>query len=134
MKREILFRGKTQYGNWVHGNLDVDGFDNVLIKTYTRHGNSQHYDYCEVNPETVGQFTGLTDKNGKRIFEGDVVSYIGSDYTYVISYENGCFIASHTKIKTYDYTPLKWGGINRFNELSMEIEVIGNIHDKPELL
>ena len=137
MKREILFRGIPIDENceWkmITGSLVVDIHGNTSIY-HPLNSPLGGFRSVPVKPETVGQFTGITDKNGTKIFEGDIVSYIGSDYTYVISYENGCFIATHTKIKAYDYKPLKWGNVNRFNELSIEIEVIGNINDNPELL
>ena len=139
MNREIIFRAKrVDTKEWVEGDL-IQLNSRVVIAdkrmaAYDK-GNIHEtisIECVEVIPETIGQFTGLTDKNGKRIFEGDVLNVIGVEafYTYVISYENGCFIATHTKIKAHDYKPLKWGNVNRFNELSIEIEVIGNIHDK----
>ena len=141
MKREILFRGKKQStGEWVYGSLitnEKPGLHTIAQVNTNPVQNGVLTGWCfGVLPETVGQFTGIADKAGKRIFEGDVLNVIGMEafYTYVISYENGCFIATHTKIKAYNYKPLKWGNINRFNELSIEIEVIGNIHDNPKLL
>lgn len=130
--REILFRGKrVDNGEWITGDLIANSaspFVFIRADVGLKVDDPIRGKDVKVIQDTVGQFTGLTDKNGKRIFEGDVLSYIGSDYTYVISYENGCFIASHTKLKAFNNTHLKWGSVNRFNELSMEVEVIGNIH------
>lgn len=82
----------------------------------------------EVDPKTVGQFTDLTDKNGKKIFEGDIVErfWLGDKHTYLICYDNdiASFIGKDIcseYLTTFDYDACKF-------------EVIGNIHDNPELL
>lgn len=134
--REILFRGKSvNDGNWVEGSLvvtTIEPADDTPIKHYHienmtigafpdefQSGLSE-----TVNPNTVGQFTGLTDKNGKRIFEGDmVVSYdmFGyRDYCGVVNW-NDLFVAWHI------------GEHSMYNRIAT-YEVIGNIHDNPELL
>lgn len=126
MKREILFRGKSPKGHWIYGMPSYD------LKYIFNDSNYDSYDQFEIIPETVGQFTGLTDKNGVKIFEGDVVRAT-PNYTYVIRWENGAFYAYHTTIKV-NGQPYIWGLVSRFNELCMEIEVIGSIHDNPELI
>lgn len=80
----------------------------------------------EVDPETVGQYTNLKDKNGTKIFEGDIVKrfWFGKMCIYQIDYDNGLasFIGREgMKYTTFDYD-------------SAEFEVVGNIHDNPELL
>ena len=132
--REILFRGKTLKDEWVYGNycgaeyLTGNGIEHLIIEV-PKNGRS-----AKVIPETVGQYTGLTDKNGKKIFEGDIV---------VCSQEiNGNFIDRHIEI---GYVEMKHGafGLHRkqgyyrpFKDWleDYEYEVIGNIHDNPELL
>ena len=146
--REILFRARTisedEYmdsGEWVEGFYTCFNGDEHRIYTgYSETDCGDHYpDWFNVLPETVGQFTGLTDKNGKKIFEGDIVSTkykLGRGHYYVFEVyynENLCHFAltinrgSYTKNKQYDWLQLTSLKANK-------IEVIGNIHDNPELL
>jgi hypothetical protein len=131
--REILFRGK-RYGNsgWAFGcyykQLESYGGacdDSIIITTHEDLSYDQALDYYEVLPETVGQFTGLTDKNGKKIFEGDIIQH-GKRKGTIFYYGNfGMFMISW----------IPNGGANIFmNVLHTEVDVIGNIHDNPELL
>ena len=146
--REILFRARTisedEYmdsGEWVEGFYTCFNGDEHRIYTgYSETDCGDHYpDWFNVLPETVGQFTGLTDMNGKKIFEGDIVSTkykLGRGHYYVFEVyynENLCHFAltinrgSYTKNKQYDWLQLTSLKANK-------IEVIGNIHDNPELL
>lgn len=125
--REILFRGKKEStGEWVYGDLRHYRSGKVGI-----HNNELRYTML-VDPETVGQYTGLKDKNGKRIFEGDVVrieddipmSPFCDGMVGKVEYsECGYFVVPKDLMET--------AGL--FNECSV-IEVIGNIHDNPEML
>lgn len=124
--REILFRGKRLDNcTWAEGSLSMEYFREcgcVMI--------SPTSDTCyKVEPETVGQFTGLTDKNGKKIFEGDIcrVSRPCVIAYGHIEFKNGCFWF-------VDHGP---GGMLRMCDIKnngFTIEVVGNIHDNPELL
>ena len=133
--REIIFRGKRKdNGEWVCGDL---------IHWWGRHNTKpdiQIYNNIQrfnVIPESVSEFTGLTDKNGKKIFEGDVVKYKNTDGIkfngvaltvigkVVYNEKNASFAISgkdEIGAKHYDYFPIK------------NIEIVGNIHDNPELL
>lgn len=124
--REIKFRGKRiDTGKWVYGSLlqrkDGDATicanesenNNVLIKH-------------DVNPDTVGQYTGLKDRNGKEIYEGDIIS--GSNGSI------NCYPWPFTLLIKWDdttcgFTTPKWGYMDRTHYY----EVIGNIYDNPEL-
>ena len=117
--REILFRGKDIAGNWHYGDLI-----NLTkeIKQICNHNQLEHAH--SVNPETVGQYTGLTDKNGKKIFEGDIVtmpSYRGGRHKSVVYFKNGKFAVDGSNYSFKDIAP-------------KNMEIIGNIHDNPELL
>jgi hypothetical protein len=110
--REIEFRGKNAQNNlWVFGYFYLDyPHKNPRIID----GDSTVY----VIPETVGQYTGLKDKNGVRIFEGDVVEYKGLHLAVMFSEEYGCFTVDGKF----------WMRAHK------EFEIIGIIHDNPELL
>nr|DAG75286.1 MAG TPA: YopX protein [Caudoviricetes sp.] len=121
--REILFRGKDFSGvlnnSWVFGSLDTTEKVNPSIIYIDRFGNR-----CRifVAHKTVGQYIGLIDKNGKKIFEGDIVKYKNSS-PCKIAYIDSQFV-------------MMWKNFYRNFErvYDDEIEVIGNIHDNPELL
>lgn len=133
--RDILFRGKTKKGEWVYG-------DYVRIKDG---GNPiKHFIYgkADVIPETVGQFTGLTDKHGNKIFEGDIVvtRYQKGDICSIgdVQFDSGVFGAEWTAVKENKGMVGSWGqphNLRRFDDdIIKNIEVIGNIYDNPELL
>lgn len=115
--REIIFRGKRiDNGEWIVGSyihLNV----NADFICHGRSFNSLIPIKIEVIPETVGQYTGLTDKNGTKIFEGDIVKVEGK--LYEIKYMLGQFFVGINMPIAY----------KRF-----DCEVIGNIHDNPELI
>ena len=120
-EREILFRGKrVDNGEWIEG-----GFVPSLDGKRFYIGNM--FECVEIIPETRSEFTGLTDKNGKKIFEGDIVktSHGGSTYYAKIEWDDGSFWVTNHDIQMPSY----------ISEVSKTyLEVIGNIHDNPELL
>ncbi len=144
--REILFRGKrTDNGEWIYGYPLIDTADCSLKaegKCVCPHDGSwaelaywaddyHEYETEEVIPETIGEYTGLTDKNGKKIFEGDILRFTiadkGTEWLCTVEFCKGEFIGRDIKDKAsygyFDYcsTFIQWG-------------VVGNIHDNPELL
>ena len=120
--REILFRGKrADNGEWIEGFL-VKKFDKWYI-----------YDFdflpysSEITPETAGQYTGLTDKNGKKIFEGDIVKTTLGITRIVFDKCRGFGGYSDQKRKT--------GSLIYLQGIDLALgEIIGNIHNNPELL
>lgn len=121
--REILFRGKRKdNGEWI-----VDNSVLFFTNSTKIYGALNGWREAEVIPETVGQYTGLTDKNGKKIFEGDIVNFKATAY-----YFKNCRI----KYQTYyvRYCAIDNKGYEYPMDKNFEYEVIGNIHDNPELL
>lgn len=130
-EREILFRGKSTgdhnvQGNWVEGNLIcIDDPEHIIsdegIARYI--GDRQGIKNYRVVPSTVGQFTGLTDRNGTKIFEGDIVvdDDCNKGMIKYSTYECGLLI---------DF----WGTEENIYRNTDDIKIIGNIHDNPELL
>lgn len=130
--REILFRGKEYKGDWYEGflfQIQLEGASWCIgLEPLGANDYSEIYtsDYAEVIPETVGQYTGLKDKNGVKIFEGDIVHCISrfDDAKMVVIFEEGEFrMVLLEKIDSY----VVGGGFYALR--CFEKEVIGNIHD-----
>lgn len=143
--REILFRGKRiDNGEWVYGFLyeteksssyNAESYilekERLTINYKCVEGITTHIPFVQVTPETVGQYTGLTDMTGKKIFEGDVVKVENTDHdwhehdpnsynVFAVSFDEGGFTAG-------DYFLQNWLWFDGFHG-----EVIGNIYDNPE--
>jgi len=119
MNREYLFRGKLLNGKWAFGNLDIKPNGISIIAP----GETLVGCYGQVIPETVGEFTGLIDRNGKYIFEGDILecercipntNFQKEKFRHEVYFDRGQFYALQ------DYL------FDKF--------VVGNVHDNPELL
>lgn len=143
MEREILFRGKDKDGNWVEGDL-IHGVgyykSGKLFILPIKHNlayvpNCDPLDGVEVIPETVGQFIGKHDS--VRIFEGDICTYKDYSHGAVL-----CFSGKDRQPRrkaVLEISDLIMGinrtyGMVKSEYLLQELEVIGNIHDNPELL
>ena len=133
--REILFRGKkVENGAWVEGGFFQAPNDDIPFIVIFKNGLPM---FSDVAPETVGQYTGLTDKNGTKIFEGDIILF-----------EDEC----PTNYEYHDCTEMRCGEIKfddgefyLTNRIAVEMGdliydgkldgvIVGNIHDNPELL
>lgn len=142
--REILFRGKRiDNGEWVEGvyykQTEYYGTycEKYFIITSTESlEHDQVLEYYEVIPETVGQYTGLTDKNGKRIFEGDVVAQNWYDFDEPAddSFGEVVFSVGDCSFSVLDYNKNAIMSMGQGLSYHWEIEIVGNIHDNPELL
>lgn len=143
--REILFRGQMRKkgekvrldgspvdGIWVFGGVTQFNRGGAII-----YQTEPRIEKFPVHGDTVGQYTGLTDKNGRKIFEGDIVNLKGNpaypswgivDYNALIVYSDGAFSAIDGTEEDH--------GSRRYNftRAELDVEVIGNIHDNPELL
>lgn len=117
--RKILFRGKNLLGKWIKGDLlQYLGWGKMYIVQQYKGAGGQ-----EVDPSTIGEYTGLKDKHGNMIFEGDIVLLKSDEEPYQVAFDECCFqVYSHSVCYVMD------------NFYNRDIEVIGNIYDNPELL
>lgn len=124
MEREHLYRGKrVDNGQWIYGDLLTSNGTGCEISDWNEVDYSRH----DVDPETVGQYTGMTDKNGTKSFEGDIIreSYKGHERIYYVFWDDDYF-AFRAKGEDITY---------HLDEISpSHCEVIDNIHDNKELL
>ena len=146
---ELLFHGKrVDNGEWIEGyyyESKISGCFILSPKIKAREKDgvviNDSFEVAKVIPETVGQYTGLTDKNGKKILDGDIISAItldtGNEQRAVVCFGN--FIDENNGDEYIGFF-IEFDGIKTtITQLAMEecknrIEVIGNIHDNPELL
>lgn len=136
MTREILFRGKRiGIGDWVEGGIYRGNF--TWIITTDVFGKFKHY---MVDPSTVGQYTGLTDKNGKRIFEGDILESVWkvgncavSRKVYAVTFFCGAFGTERYAHGKRQNNCIPFADIE-FGVAEKHCTVIGSIYDNPSLL
>jgi YopX protein. len=122
MNREILFRGKrADTGEWIEGYFG-QSIDSFIIQDYGLVAG--RFEVFKVIPETVGQYTGINDKNGRRIFEGDIIA----DKNELFSVRWSEKISGFVAVGEHRMQPSMNQGTMKY------CEVVGNIHDNPELL
>ena len=164
--REILFRGKRiDNGAWVYGDLIWADYiparawisspdDGNRLRRIDTGSKTAEWRGIEVDPKTVGQYTGLTDKNGQKIFEGDIVAFADSldhkMYLESLDAPNGHYDEPHNEGRSVakiiygiaddypafdlDEHDFEINGLSALANYGYWYEVIGNIHDNPELL
>lgn len=134
MMREILFRGKRMDNEeWVKGDLIREPWG-YCIQVVDGDGNLFTRKKYAIDTSTVGQYTGLLDKNGKHIFEGDIIEQSGC--RWIVGFQNNAFVALEEdgsmqfalfEQYIFDWNEKTWSPPDYF-------EIIGNIHDNQQLL
>ena len=126
MNREIKFRGLTNNGTWVYGNLIQGKNGACYICSINENPVCKNGDYWYIDspcyvviPETVAQFTGLKDIEGKEIYEGDII--LGYNNPHVVTFADGAFYLTYKNSSV------------RLSRTCGALKIIGNIYDNPEL-
>ena len=125
--RPIKFRGKYRWnGVWYYGSLFVN-------EKYGRTKIREHpLSYFDIDPETVGQFSGLYDCNGKEIYEGDILKWDKDGLLYVVKFWDGMFYASVEECNEGIFGGFPLHALTEHED--GKCEIVGNIYDNPELL
>lgn len=137
MSREILFKAKrADNGEWVTGYYFKAGEKSMILCFFTNE-TGLYYEMYEIDSETVCQYTGLTDKNGNKIWENDIVKFPDCEMSTESGYGD-CFInagkvAYDTESMSYFFTDRITVDMSDII-IKEEVEVLGNIFDNPELL
>lgn len=128
MNREIEFRGKNKDGEWIYGYYYKETSTSLALQEYGIGEINTHYILTVINHlpfkvevigESVGQYTGVKDKNGKKIFEGDVYHHGDPDITYTVVWSDTSFRGKQNNSSSY-------AGLEAWKD---RIEVIGNVYE-----
>ena len=127
--REIIFRGKSKNsGRWVYGDLVSNKYHNRQGTHIYEKNDSvscpSRYQFVRVNTSTVGQYTGLKDKDGTKIFEGDILSISPVSPKYEVKWDN--------EQQRFCFWNDCW--CSGFNAFITNYKIIGNVYDNPKLL
>lgn len=126
MKHKIVFRGKSLDNNkWYNGDLRQFSDGKVFIAY-------KNFAMVRVDPDSVGQYTGLKDKNGKEIFEGDILAHDGKVIGHVVGGVRGYCYDVIYKNPRYDPSWSLYGTV--VNDYKGNVEVVGNVIDNHDLL
>ena len=125
MEREINFRGKTSKGEWLYGDLIHNRGEVFIAAIGIANPLAKAVDFM-VDEETIGEFTGLKDKNNKDIYEDDIVTKYNKSFICKWIEKFACFAFIEN---------VECGEYNYFQECDKdELEIVGNVFDNPELL
>lgn len=133
--REIKFRGKRlKDGEWIYGYYYIDRGKYYILNEILQHPLAERMD-CEVNPETIGQFTGLHDSEDREIWEGDIIEVTETTLEREPRKVTGVVVYEESMAEYVIQTKYRMAGSSLgLNELKHSIRIIGNIHANPELL
>lgn len=148
MERQIKFRAKRlKDGKWIFGNLadySMNVFNTTIEKkiifvnilNFATDNFGFVVDDHAVDPDTIGQFTGLCDKDGREIYEGDIITVKGR-YPRVVLWDKMMWALMPTEYyhdEVFWVMNLQHPGVDWWEEFADEFEIISNIHDNPELI